>query len=55
MTITIGRVDFSVPEQADILVGLLDAYALDPMGGGAGLAPRSKPVWQNDSPMCLAP
>lgn len=42
MAITIGRVDFSVPEQADVLVGLLDAYALDPMGGGAGLAPEVK-------------
>ncbi len=42
MTITIRRINFSEPEQASLLVQLLDAYAQDPMGGGLGLAEEVK-------------
>lgn len=33
------RVDYLKPQHAQALVGLLDHYAQDPMGGGAALAP----------------
>lgn len=34
--------DLSVPRDADALLSLLDAYANDPMGGGASLSPDVK-------------
>ena len=42
MTIFMERIDFSQPQQAAVLVDLLDAYAQDPMGGGVGLAAEVK-------------
>ena len=42
MTISMERIDFSQPQQAAVLVELLDAYAQDPMGGGVGLAAEVK-------------
>ena len=38
--LNIIRVDYHDPVQAADLIGLLDAYARDPMGGGKPLAPR---------------
>ena len=38
-TVSIRRVDYTDPCQARALVDLLDAYARDPAGGGAPLAP----------------
>ena len=42
MAISMERIDFSQPQQAAVLVDLLDAYAQDPMGGGVGLAAEVK-------------
>jgi ribosomal protein S18 acetylase RimI-like enzyme len=36
--LTIGIADYAAPRDAAALVALLDAYARDPMGGGAPLA-----------------
>jgi len=38
----IARVDYLAPRDARALVMLLDAYALDPMGGGQGLSDKVK-------------
>ena len=43
--IRICRVDYANPAHASALVSLLDAYAHDPMGGGAGLSDYAKPMW----------
>ncbi len=40
--IHICRVDYADPVHASALVSLLDAYAHDPMGGGAGLSDYAK-------------
>ena len=40
--IRICRVDYADPLHARALVGLLDAYAHDPMGGGKGLSDYAK-------------
>ena len=40
--IRISRVDYADPVHAQALVALLDAYARDPMGGGAGLSDYAK-------------
>jgi len=40
--IRICRVDYADPLHARALVGLLDAYAQDPMGGGKGLSDYAK-------------
>ena len=40
--IRISRVDYADPVHAQALVALLDAYAQDPMGGGAGLSDYAK-------------
>jgi GNAT superfamily N-acetyltransferase len=40
--IRISRVDYADPVHAQALVALLDAYAQDPMGGGAGLSGYAK-------------
>ena len=40
--IRICRVDYADPLHAHALVGLLDAYAQDPMGGGKGLSDYAK-------------
>ena len=40
--IRICRVDYADPAHAQALVALLDAYAHDPMGGGAGLSDYAK-------------
>jgi ribosomal protein S18 acetylase RimI-like enzyme len=40
--IRISRVDYADPIHAQALVALLDAYARDPMGGGAGLSDYAK-------------
>ena len=40
--IHICRVDYADPVHASALVALLDAYAHDPMGGGAGLSEYAK-------------
>ena len=40
--IRISRVDYADPVHAQALVALLDAYAQDPMGGGAGLSEYAK-------------
>ena len=40
--IHICRVDYADPVHASALVSLLDAYAHDPMGGGAGLSDCAK-------------
>ena len=40
--IRICRVDYADPVHARALVALLDAYAHDPMGGGAGLSDYAK-------------
>ena len=40
--IRICRVDYADPLHAHALVGLLDAYAHDPMGGGKGLSDYAK-------------
>jgi len=40
--IDICRVDYADPVHASALVALLDAYAQDPMGGGAGLSDYAK-------------
>ena len=34
----IVKADFSLPNHADAVLQLMDAYALDPMGGGKGLS-----------------
>ena len=41
-TIRICRADYANPRHAAALVGLLDAYARDPMGGGEGLSAYAK-------------
>jgi len=41
-SIGICRVDYADPVHASALVALLDAYAHDPMGGGAGLSDYTK-------------
>ena len=38
----VERVDYLAPRDARALVMLLDAYALDPMGGGQGLSDKVK-------------
>jgi ribosomal protein S18 acetylase RimI-like enzyme len=40
--IRVCRVDYADPAHAQALVALLDAYAHDPMGGGAGLSDYAK-------------
>jgi GNAT superfamily N-acetyltransferase len=40
MAFTTKRVDYSNAEDRAALIGLLDHYARDPMGGGAPLAPE---------------
>lgn len=40
--IRISRVDYADPVHAQALVALLDSYAQDPMGGGAGLSDYAK-------------
>jgi len=40
--IRISRVNYTDPVHAQALVALLDAYAQDPMGGGAGLSDYAK-------------
>lgn len=42
MTLRIARVDYRNLRDAQALVMLLDAYARDPMGGGAGLSEAVK-------------
>lgn len=42
MELRVDRVDFADPADAADLVALLDAYARDPMGGGAPLDERVK-------------
>jgi GNAT superfamily N-acetyltransferase len=42
LPIGICRVDYADPMHASALVALLDAYAHDPMGGGAGLSEYAK-------------
>ena len=41
-SIRICKADYAKPEHAKALVGLLDAYARDPMGGGEGLSDFAK-------------
>jgi ribosomal protein S18 acetylase RimI-like enzyme len=41
-SIRICRADYANPRHAEALVSLLDAYAHDPMGGGAGLSDFAK-------------
>jgi ribosomal protein S18 acetylase RimI-like enzyme len=38
LTVHVCRADYSSPVHADALVSLLDAYSLDPMGGGEALS-----------------
>ncbi|WP_210395627.1 GNAT family N-acetyltransferase [Motiliproteus sediminis] len=40
MSVTIVNADYERPDHADAIVALLDAYALDPMGGGKALSQR---------------
>ena len=42
MDIRVVRADYANPVHAAALVTLLDAYALDPMGGGEGLSDHAK-------------
>ena len=42
MDIRVVRADYANPTHAAALVALLDAYALDPMGGGEGLSDFAK-------------
>lgn len=42
MDIRVVRADYANPAHAKALVALLDAYALDPMGGGEGLTDFAK-------------
>ena len=42
MNITLTRVDYDNAKQTRDLISLLDAYAIDPMGGGSALASFSK-------------
>jgi len=42
MNIRVVRADYTNPTHAAALVALLDAYALDPMGGGEGLSDFAK-------------
>ena len=42
MAVEIVRVDLNDPHHAAVVVGLLDAYAHDPMGGGEGLAAHTQ-------------
>jgi GNAT superfamily N-acetyltransferase len=42
MTITIRQADFTDPADAEALVGMLDIYARDPMGGGKPLTPATR-------------
>ena len=42
MDIRVVRADYANPVHAAALVALLDAYALDPMGGGEGLSEYAK-------------
>lgn len=42
MTIEVIRADYANPEHAAAIRQLLDAYACDPMGGGAPLRPEVK-------------
>ncbi len=42
MDIWVVRADYANPTHAAALVNLLDAYALDPMGGGEGLSDHAK-------------
>ncbi len=42
MTLTLSQANYHDPDDAQAIVGLLDAYARDPMGGGESLAESVK-------------
>ncbi len=48
MTVRIINADYTLPEHAEAIPHLLNAYALDPMGGGTALKPEVRQQLVNE-------